>query len=235
MNQIPDSKYKPYSGRSSGLVYIIIILLFALLFTGIRYGYNSFQKAQKKSELLLTATLIEGRHKVIGPFFSLNAWFGIFNKVENFYYQRYHEYTEPAGLTDELFTAIDPGDVLRKIRTTFWENGLFLDSFVPYDTLKNTMYDKYGRNFRYFLTGLDSNAFKYEFSLSKDKSGYTIKVTELKDVNFDHDTSDYFIYKSDLEKTEIRFYDRGVKKDPDFFIQEYTNWIYKTSILNNNE
>ncbi|MBN2410606.1 hypothetical protein JXQ31_02865 [candidate division KSB1 bacterium] len=235
MNHTPVSKYKPYSGRSSGPVYIIIILLFALMFAGIRYGYNSIQKAQQRSKLLLTATLIEGRHKLIGPFFSLYTWFGIFNKVENFYYQRYQEYTGPAGLTDELITAIDPGDVLRKIRTTFWDNGLFLDTFIPYDSLKSTMYNKYGRNFRYFLTGLDSAVFKYEFILGKDKSEYTIKVMELKDINFDHDTRDYFIYKSNSKEPEIRFFDRGKKTDPDLFIQEYSNWIYKDSDPDKNE
>ena len=224
---MPESKYKPYSGKSSVPVFIIIILLFALVFTGIRYGYQSVQKAQKKSDLLLTATLMEGRHQIIDTFFSLYAWFGIFNKVENFYYRRHHEFTGPDDLTEELISATDPGDVLKKIRVKFWDNGLFLDSFIPYDSLKSIMYNKYGRNFRHFLSGLDSTTFKYDFLLSTDKSEYSIKVMELKDINFDLDSSDYFIFKSNPNGPEIRFYDKGKKNDPDFFVQKYSNVLYK--------
>ena len=229
MAPIPESKYKPYAGRSSGPVFLIIFLLFALLYTGIRHGYRAYQKERKRSDLLWTATLIEGRHQYIDTYFSLYAWFGIFNKVENFYYQRHREFTGPDGLTNELISATDPGGVLKKIRIKFWDNGIFLDSFIPYDSLKNTMYKKFGRNFRHFLTGLDSTKFKYEFYLSKDKSGYSIKVMELKDVNFDLDTSDYFIFKSNPIEPEIRFYDKGNKIDPDLFVQKYSNLLYKRS------
>ena len=224
-----ESKYKPYSGRSSAPVFAIILVLFALLYTGIRYGYKSCQKARQRSNLLWTATLIEGRHQYIGTYFSLYAWFGIFNKVENFYYQRHREFTGPDGLTNELISAIDPGDVLKKIRIKFWDSGYFLDSFIPYDSLKNTMYRKYGRNFRHFLTGLDSTNFKYEFFLSKDKSGYSIKVMELKDVNFDGDAGDYFIFKSNPIEPEIKFYDKGNKIDPEIFVEKYSNLLYKRS------
>ena len=52
--------------------------------------------------------------------------------------------------------------------------------------------------------------------------GYTIKVFELKDINFDDDTNDYFIFKSNKKKSQVKFVDKGNKFNEKFFIMHYS-------------
>jgi hypothetical protein len=208
-------------------VILIILLVLAGLLFGIFYANKYRTRVIEKEDLLLTAVLMEGRHKQIDTFFMLYGWFEIFIKVENFYYNRYQEYAEPAQLDSLLISGIDPTTVLKKIRNDFWNDRLFLDDFIPYDTLKSTFKTAFGMNYINFMAALDSSSFTYKFSIDSRRRSYTIKVMEKKDVTLDNDAKDFFIYKHKSKNPHIRFLDKGKKIALDEFIIKYEEILGK--------
>lgn len=203
------------------LVTFIFILLLTGLLAGIHYANKYRARIIEKEDLLLTAVLMEGRHKQIDTFFSLYGWLETFIQVQKFYYNRHQKYAEPSQLDSLLISGIDPTMVLKKIRNDFWNDRLFLDDFIPYDTLKANFKNAFGVNYVHFLSALDSSTFRYKFSTDARHKHYTIIVYEKKDVTMDNDNKDYFIYKHKGKNPHIRFIDKGKKIDLETFIFQY--------------
>ncbi|HPG39845.1 MAG TPA: hypothetical protein PLP19_11745 [bacterium] len=217
---------QPFTGRSSSHknalpVILIFLMVLSGLLIGIIYANKYRTRIIEKEDMLVTALLMEGRHKQIDTFFSLYAWFETFIKVENFYYNQHQHYAEPARLDSQLISGIDPTTILKKIRNDFWNDRLFLDDFIPYDTLKIHFKKAFGVNYVHFLSALDSSKFRYKFSIDAKHRNYTIKVFEKSDVTLDNDVKDYFIYKHKGQNPHIRFIDKGKKIDLEDFIIKY--------------
>jgi hypothetical protein len=111
------------------------------------------------------------------------------------------------------------------MRDFFWDGHIFLDTFIPFDTLKSELASRFGYNFTDLDRGRDTTLFLFDFRLDPSRSGYKVTVSEKRDINFDGDRADFFTAGS--ETAGIRFVDRENKKDIDFFETRYAEILYE--------
>ena len=188
---------------------LCIALVILLCMAG--YGVFKRHKAKvKNSQMMLTELfLMEGRFNTIGPYLELYCWFQALQETESYYYKYNNCYLGKQEITPEVIKSSDPSQVLKSVRTTFWNQGILLDKFIPADTLKNHMYQMFGKYHLDFLSWPDTSGYRYTLDLSKNKKRYKVTVFETTDHTLDGDTADYWVYDSKTDK--ISFTDKQNK------------------------
>ncbi len=175
--------------------------------------------------MLQSMTVFEGRFKTTGTYTDLFSWFLIFNQIQEHYHNYQGRYLDISEIDKEKIIAIDPSKVVNNVRQTFWDNSVFMDSFVPPDTLKSHLYTIYGKYYADFLSRLDPEYYTTEFKLDKDKSNYEISVFEVKDITLDQDAQDNWVFSS--KDSLFLFHDRGNKLSTDERISAYTDIMFE--------
>jgi hypothetical protein len=205
------------------LHYLIIISLFTALFFISRFIFLFRSDKIEREKLLDKAVLLEGRFRTFGHFFQLFSWFKAVDELEKKHFESFGHYIESANLPEHLVVRTDK--IARDMRTFFWNGHIFLDTFIPFDTLKADMAQRFGYNFTDLDRGRDTSLFSFEFHLDPSRSRYSVTVSEKKDVNYDGDTDDFFI--TDSESPKIRFIDRENKNASDEFETRYAEILYE--------
>ena len=206
------------------LHYLVIFSLFAAIFFIGRFIFLFRTDKIEREKLLDKAVLLEGRFRTYGHFFQLFTWFTAVDELEKKYFESFGRYIEPVNLPEHLVVRTDK--IARDMRTFFWNGHIFLDTFIPFDTLKADMAKRFGYNFVDLDRGRDTSLFSFELRLDTLRSRYSVKVSEKQDVNYDGDTGDFFI--TDSESPKIRFIDREHKSALDEFETRYAEILYES-------
>jgi len=205
-------------------LYLYVVFLLLLLIAG--YSVLAFLKYRSERAavggLLQHGMVMETRFRSVGPFFSLFMWCSAVQVVEQEHQRETGRYLHPREIPDGLYRALKTDALARIGRQAVWDEGVLLDSFIPFDEFKARLDRRFGVNFRDVLTGLDSSRFRFDFRELSQGTDYEFGIHERFDVNFDGDADDFFSYRHSKHERGIRFIDRGVKHSLEHFIIEYS-------------